>query len=237
MKSRSRMPGTGLSAGFRVAIAVAVVIGTYLVFEMGRLRADYNIVATSIEKQELHDVISGLEEQIVALKQEIALLETHREIDREAYHVVEGNLTELERKIQEQSDAIAFYRGIVSPKDGGRGLRVQDLKVTQGKDDRHYHLRLVLVQTLQHDRTVKGEVAFSLDGALDGVATTYQLEALLPAETNSSWAFSFRYFQDFDRELVLPNGFVPEKINVEVVSQTKSIASVKQSFDWVAGSS
>ena len=122
MKSRSRMPGTGLSAGFRVAIAVAVVIGTYLVFEMGRLRADYNIVATSIEKQELHDVISGLEEQIVALKQEIALLETHREIDREAYHVVEGNLTELERKIQEQSDAIAFYRGIVSPKDGGRGL-------------------------------------------------------------------------------------------------------------------
>ena len=237
MKSRSRMPGTGLSAGFSVAIAVAVVIGTYLVFEMGRLRADYNIVATSIEKQELHDVISGLEEQIVALKQEIALLETHREIDREAYHVVEGNLTELERKIQEQSDAIAFYRGIVSPKDGGRGLRVQDLKVTQGKDDRHYHLRLVLVQTLQHDRTVKGEVAFSLDGALDGVATTYQLEALLPAETNSSWAFSFRYFQDFDRELVLPNGFVPEKINVEVVSQTKSIASVKQSFDWVAGSS
>jgi len=237
MKTRSRMPGTGLSAGFRVAIAVAVLAGGYLVFEMGRLRAGYNVVEASIDKQELREVIGGLEDQIVGLKQEIALLETHREIDREAYKVVEANLAELQRKIQEQSDAIAFYRGIVSPKDGGRGLRVQDLKLTQGKDDRHYHLRLVLVQTLQHDRTVKGEVGFSLDGMQDGTAMTYQLESLLPEEANSSWPFSFRYFQDFDRDLVLPDGFVPEKVNVEVVSQTKSIASVKQSFDWAAGSS
>ena len=43
---------------------------------------------------------------------------------------------------------------------------------------------------------------------------------------------AFRYFQDFDRELVLPAGFTPEKINIEVKSRTKSIASVKQSILW-----
>lgn len=231
------MPGTGLSNGFRAAIAVAVIVGGYLLFEFGRLQADYNIVDAIAEKQEFYDVISGLEDQIVGLKQEIALLETHREIDREAYQVVEANLTELQRKIQEQTEAIAFYRGIVSPKDGGRGLRVQDLKLTRGKDDRHYNVRLVLVQVMQHDRSVKGEVNFSLDGALNGVATSYKLEQLLPEDGNSSWPFAFRYFQDFDRELVLPEGFKPEKVNVEVISRTKSIASVKQSFDWLAGSS
>jgi hypothetical protein len=231
------MLGTGLSLGFRTAIVVAVLVGGYLLFEFGRLQADYNIVDAIAEKQDLYDEIAGLEDQIVALKQEVALLETHREIEREAYQVVEANLTDLERKIQEQSDAIAFYRGILSPKDGGRGLKVQDLKLTEGKDDRHYNVRLVLVQVMQHDRSVKGRVDFSLDGALNGVATTYKLEQLLPEDGSSSWPFAFRYFQDFDRELVLPEGFTPEKINVEVISSTKSISSVKQSFDWLAGSS
>lgn len=237
MKPRSHMPGTGLSYGIRAAIVVALAVGGYLLFEFGRLQADYNIVDAIADKQDLRDVVSGLEDEIVGLKQEIALLETHRDIEREAYEVVETNLADLERKIQEQSDAIAFYRGIVSPKDGGRGLRVQDLKLTKGKDDRHYNLRLVLVQVMQHDRSVKGQVDFSLEGAQNGVATTYKLGQLLPADQSSGWPFAFRYFQNFDRELVLPDGFMPEKITVEVISNTKSIASVTQSFDWLAGSS
>lgn len=237
MKPRSHMPGMGTNIGFRAGIVVALAIGGYLLFEFGRLQADYNIVDAISEKQALHDVIAGLEDEIVGLKQEIALLETHREIDREAYLVVESNLADLGRKIQEQSDAIAFYRGIVSPKDGGRGLRVQDLKLTQGKDDRHYNLRLVLVQVMQHDRSVTGQVDLSLEGAQNGVATTYKLAQLLPEDQSSGWPFAFRYFQDFDRELVLPEGFSPEKITVEVISGTKSIASVTQSFDWLAGSS
>jgi uncharacterized small protein (DUF1192 family) len=228
------MPGTGLSTGIRLAIGVALVIGGYLLFEFGRLQADYNIVDAAAEKQAMLREISTLEDEIAALKQEIARLETHREIDREAYEVVETDLADLQRKIQEQTDAIAFYRGIVSPKDGSRGLKVQDLKLSRGNDERHFNLRLVLVQVMQHDRSVKGEVNFSIDGAQDGVAKTYNLAELLPEDGDSQWPFAFRYFQDFDRELVLPEGFTPERINVEVVSRTKTIANVKQSFDWIA---
>lgn len=221
----------------RAAVILAIMVGTYLVFEFGRIQANYNIVDAAAEEQAFLREIDTLEEQIVELKQEIALLETHRDVEREAYQVVETNLTDLQRKIQEQQDAIAFYRGIVSPKDGGRGLRVQDLKLTRGKDERHYNVRLVLVQVMQHDRSVKGVVDLSLEGAQDGVATTYALEQLLPEDDSSSWPFAFRYFQDFDRELILPDGFMPEKINVEVISNTKSIASIKQSFEWFAGQS
>lgn len=218
----------------RTVVILAILVGAYLIFEFGRIQANYNIVDAIAQQQEYAGTIDGLEKQIVELKQEIALLETHREIDREAYKVVEVNLTDMQRKIQEQQDAIAFYRGIVSPKDGGRGLRVQDLKLTRGKEERHYNVRLVLIQVMQHDRSVKGEVAFSLEGAQDGVATTYKLEQLLPDDGDNNWPFSFRYFQDFERELILPDGFMPEKINIEVVSRTKSISSLKESFDWLA---
>jgi len=221
----------------RAAMVVAIVVGGYLIFEFGRIQANYNIVDVQVEQQEYRNQIDALDGEIVELKQEIARLETTQVIEKEAYQVVEANLSNLQRKIQEQQEAIAFYRGIVSPKDGGRGLRVQDVRLTRGKDERHYNLRLVLVQVMQHDRSVKGEVDFSIDGEIDGVATTYKLSQLLPEDGSSNWPFAFRYFQNFDRELVIPDGFTPTTINVEVISRTKSIASVKQSFDWIAGQS
>ena len=78
---------------------------------------------------------------------------------------------------------------------------------------------------------------FSIEGAQDGVATTYTLEQLLPPDGNSNWPFAFRYFQDFERQLILPVGFMPERVNIEVLSRTKSIASVEQSFLWQTGQS
>jgi hypothetical protein len=220
-----------------VGALLAVIAGAYLSFELGRIRSDYNLLDAAAERQVYEDHIAELDRRILALNEEIALYETHQYIDREAYKEVEASLTDLQRKIQEQRDAIDFYRGIVSPSDGGRGLRVQDLKLSKGTDDRQYHLKLVLVQVMQHDRSVKGEVNFSLEGAQDGVTTTYSLEQLLPPNADSSWAFAFRYFQDFERQLLLPEGFRPERINIEVRSRTKSVASVEQSFLWQTGQS
>ena len=98
---------------------------------------------------------------------------------------------------------------MVSPADGKPGLRVQDLKLTRGDAEREFNLRLVLVQAMKHDRKVSGDVALTVDGSEDGEAKSYALTDLLPAEADKAWPFSFRYFQDFDRQLVLPDGFTP----------------------------
>ena len=221
----------------RTGIVAALVGGSYLAFELGRIQANYSIIDSIEERQAFQNEIGRLEKHILSLDEEIALLETHRDIDQEAYKDVEVSLTGLQRKIQEQRDAIAFYRGIVSPADGGRGLRVQDFKLKKGKDDQAYIMRLVLIQAMQHDRAVKGNVDISLEGEQDGIATTYTLQQLVPPDEDSSWPFSFRYFQDFDRTLVLPVGFTPERINIAVKSSTRSIASIEQSFLWQTGQS
>jgi cell division protein FtsB len=213
------MHGAGRTWLVRLFLALLVVFTGYLVFEYGRITAGY-------------DVVDGLDRQIEELKQEIALLETHREIDREAYKEVESSLIKLQAKIQEQRDAIAFYRGIVSPADGNSGLRVQDLKLTRGASEREFNLRLVLVQVMKHDRKVSGDVAVSIEGNEDGEGKIYALTDLLPADADKAWPFSFRYFQDFDRQLLLPDGFEPERVHVEVRSKTRSISSIEESFAW-----
>jgi hypothetical protein len=215
------------------AVFVVLIFGfAYLVFEFGRIQANYNIVDAGKERQMYEDRIAGLEKEIVGLNEEVALLETHRDIDSEAYREVEVSLTTLQAKIQEQTDAIAFYRGIVSPADGAAGLRVQDLRLTRSQDERAYNVRLVLVQSLQHDRKVTGDVSLVVQGEEGGVTTTYSYAQLLPEDSSASWPFSFRYFQDFDREIVLPDGFTPESITIEVRSKTRSISSIEESYSW-----
>ena len=226
MHSRGRVITT------RILIAALVAVCAYLVYEFGRIQANYNILEAAQVRQDYEDRIAGLDAEIVALKEQVALLETHRDIDRAAYSDVEASLVTLQAKIQEQSDAIAFYRGIVSPADGASGLRVQDLKLTRAGAERAYNVRLVLVQSLQHDRKVSGDVGLIVEGTEDGNETTYNYSQLLADEANSNWAFSFRYFQDFDREIVLPDGFTPQRIRIEVRSKTRSISSIEESFAW-----
>ncbi len=224
--------GAGRTWLFRLGLVVLGLVVAYLVFEYGRISAGYDVVDAANERAAFEDHIASLDDEIAELKQEIAVLETHREIDREAYKEVEGSLISLEAKIQEQQDAIAFYRGIVSPADGKPGLRVQDLKLTRGGEERHFNLRLVLVQAMKHDRKVTGDVTVSVEGSEGGMLKTYALTELLPDDAESAWPFSFRYFQDFDRQLVLPDGFTPERIHVEVRSRTRSISSIEESYAW-----
>ena len=215
--------------GFFVLLAVGA---GYLVFEYGRISAGYNTLDAASERAALEAEIDQRDGLIAELEQEVALLETHREIDREAYKEVESSLLNLQAKIQEQQDAIAFYRGIVSPSDGRSGLRVQDFRLTRGGEEREFKLRLVLVQAMQHDRKVSGDVALTIEGREDGETKNYALTELLPPDVNKAWPFSFRYFQDFDRLFVLPDGFTPERVHVEVRSRTRSISSIEESFAW-----
>ncbi len=216
----------------RLALVALAVAAAYLVFEFGRIQAGYNVLEAAAERRDLNQEIDAREDDIARLEEQIVMLETEAEIEHAAYKDVEASLGDLEVKIQEQRDAIAFYRGIVSPSDGNSGLRVQDLKLSRADRERAFNIRLVLVQAMKHDRKVSGSVALTIEGSENGAPKSYSYAELLPDDADKAWAFSFRYFQDFDREVILPDGFTPESVTVAVNSRTRSIASIEQSFRW-----
>ncbi|MEM8816110.1 MAG: DUF6776 family protein [Pseudomonadota bacterium] len=216
----------------RLLLLGLVLAVAYLLFEFGRIQAGYNVLAAAAERADFNSEIAALEDEIGGLEEQIVMLETEAGIERAAYKSVELSLSDLEAKIQEQRDAIAFYRGIVSPSDGNAGLRVQDLKLARADRERAFSIRLVLVQAMKHDRKVSGDVLLTIDGVENGEPKSYRYTELLPEDAEKGWAFSFRYFQDFDREVILPDGFTPESVTVAVNSRTRSIASIEQSFSW-----
>ena len=110
---------------------------------------------------------------------------------------------------------------------------MQDFRLTRGADEREYNIRLVLIQAMKHDRRVSGEVELVVEGTENGEQKSYSYADLLPADADETWAFSFRYFQDFDRQVVLPDGFTPERVSVHVESRTRSIDSIDEDFSWL----
>ena len=211
---------------------VALLIGGYLLFEAGRIQAGYNQFEIAAERRERADLIEALENEIVDLRENVVELETLRKTDAEAYKAVEENLGSLQNKIQEQREAIAFYRGIISPTNVNSGLRIQDLQVLRGSDESHYRLRLVLVQVKQHHREVYGSVRVTVDGARKGEAVTFPVRRLLAEGESRNWNYGFRYFQDFERNLKLPDDFTPLTLNIELVPKGPGNVGLKQSFPW-----
>jgi hypothetical protein len=212
--------------------AVAVLVVGFLLFEYGRHQGGYDTLTARAEQEMLQTRIKELTSENEELRQKIALLETSRGVDREAYSQVEGTLADLQRQLQEQREELDFYRTIVTPADGVSGLRIQELSLSAGTQSSSFRLHLVLVQAAQHDQVISGVVNLSVDGAQAGKPVTYELGKLVSDAEPVPMGFSFRYFQNLERELSLPDGFVPERVNVEVTPSGRQAKVIRQSFDW-----
>ena len=221
-------------------VALVLAIGSaFLMYEYGRYRGGYDSRQAETTEAELRRELQELGQSNGKLREEIALLETSDKIDEETYDNVESMLGDLQADVQKQKQELAFYRSIIAPEDGRRGLHIQEFRLTPAGSDSEFRMRLVLVQAAsKHDRRVSGTVTVSIEGARDGAQTSYDIADLISGEdAEDKLGFSFRYFQNFERQLVLPAGFVPQRVNVEVSPKGRVADNIKQSFDWSVKSS
>ncbi len=204
-------------------------------FEFGRIEGGYNQFSAQARFKVLEEQVKALEGENSRLRSEVALLQTSRQVDRKAYEEVDESLADLQSQIQSQREELVFYRGIVSPEDGRSGLQVQELEIIPTERERAYLLSLVLIRAIKHDRRVNGVVNFAVEGTLDGAATTLGMADLMASD--GPLEFNFRYFQDFELEIGLPQGFTPRRVQVDVTPKTKGVAAVSRTFDWVTTNS
>ena len=220
------------------AIAMAFVVVGYGMYKLGRYHGeigefDIGVGTDDVDLQRENRRLAGDNR---ALKQKVARLETDLNVDRQAFDKIESQLVDLQARIMEQEEDLAFYKSIVAPEDGAVGLRVQKLEVVNGADPLSFRVQWVLIQAKQHDRRVSGVVNFAVEGTQEGRTVTYPLADLDgDTEGDGTVPFSFRYFQDFERDLTLPVGFVPTRIHMEVRPTGRSARTLRDSFDWLPG--
>lgn len=219
----------------RRALVIGTVVGLIVLlvaaFEWGRYRSGYSKYAEMQLRRELAATIEKLEKENERLRQEVAAAELARDVERKAYADVEKNLADLQAQVLKHREELTFYRGIVSPEDGIGGLRIQRFQVLPGAADQHYRLRLVLVQSMRQDTVVSGAVSINIEGSQDNKPVQIALADASTAEKpTAQLPFRFRYFQNLEHDIVLPEGFEPRAVTVEV--RTAKLAPVRESYPW-----
>ena len=200
-------------------------------YELGQIRAGYNRFQAQQRYIVLEREFNAMQEETAKLSEKVVLLETDEKIDTEAYRRVEEQLADLQEEILNQREDLAFYRGIVA--DQQTGLRIQDLELLRGADASSFTMRLVLAQAIRADRRVSGYVELNVEGIRDGQELTLGLADLAgQAGGDSRLAFSFRYFQNLQADLVLPKGFAPARVTVKLTPNGKSAKPLEKSFNW-----
>lgn len=217
--------------GLLIAGLLGGLLLLYVIYEWGRFEGGYSKFAEVQRRRELIARIEALEQDNEKLRTDVAKAQLARNVDDRAYGDVEKNLADLQAQVLKQREELTFYRGIVSPEDGIGGLRIQRFQVLSGGAERHYRLRLVLVQSMRQDAVVAGSVSIQIEGARNNRPEQLALAQAAPATRGDGLLpFQFRYFQNLEQDIVLPEGFEPRAVNVEV--RSSRLAPVRESYPW-----
>lgn len=215
-----------------IALTVLVAIGV-AAFALYRNAGDWaedQLVALQGERDELASTVDALRETNSALRERVAVLERAQQVEGKAYQDVDQHLRSLQDEVLALKEEVAFYRGIVSA-GKEKGLKIQTFVVDKETTPGAYRFQLVLTQHLKRVKMIKGTVKLKVLDEENNRPTS-----LLLSDTNGEQSqalkFEFKFFQRIEGRFMLPDGFKPNRLQVQVVSSGKKPASVEKSFEW-----
>lgn len=169
--------------------------------------------------------------RISALEQQVATLGRSDQISRDANRDLQGTLAERDEEIASLRADVAFYERFVGATGQRRGLTVHQLQLVQApQSGLAWHFTATLTQNLNRGAVSSGRVSLSVEGTRGDKLQKLAWPDLRQQPDAPGLAYSFKYFQEVEGDLVLPAGFKPLRVTVRLVPQGG--ATVEQSFSW-----
>lgn len=212
-------------------VVLALFIGGWTLFDYGRFLAGYDSRDSDNEIEELLEVQNHLEKRIELLREDKAVLERAAQIERKAYKELDRTLKILQAEILEHKEELAFYRGIVSPKDSSSGLYLQNFYLTQNGETQSYRYKLVLTQVLKNSRLINGKVKLQFEGLLDGEPKSLDLKEITTKKVRDL-NYRFKYFQNVEGVVEFPKGFSVLRVKIQILPRGRQRDMIEKTIEW-----
>ncbi|MDX1454371.1 MAG: DUF6776 family protein [Gammaproteobacteria bacterium] len=212
-------------------VGVLMFLSVFGAFQFGQIRAGFDATESGSTIDRQAGQIARLEAANDALRERVALLERSSDIDQEARERLQREFAAKQDEVLELREELAFYRGIVSPEDGEAGLRVQSMRISPTSQSQVFHYRLVLIQAITNDRATSGELKLEVIGERDGREARLDVAELV-MDGADTLRYSFKYFQDFEGDFRLPDGFVPQRLELTIDPSARGAETMTRSFGW-----
>ena len=214
-----------------VVLVLLVAGGVYGMFEFGRYRAQYDIVAMVKERAEYRGQIEAQEAVISELRAKVAQLESSTVGQTREREEVQRTIGDLQAQVARANQELAFFRGIVTQNANSAEVKIQQARIVATATTNKFRVLVTLVQPMKPDSVVSGVVVLSVDGDVDGKPGLADF-ATLSGGKRREITFTFRYLENIEEEITMPPGMKPEQLLVEVRSNRRGSAPVQQSYVW-----
>jgi hypothetical protein len=152
-------------------------------------------------------------------------------IDTQKYTAIalRDELTQLHKDKAGLETELGFFRKIMVPDGGEHGLQVERFSVTP-KGGSQFVIKATLIHVSERRRVVSGTVKIAVEGTQGGSPVTLSTGAL--EGSPEKLTFRFRYFQEIEQTVVLPQDFAATAIKLEMIGNNS--APVEAQFVWAA---
>lgn len=222
-------PGLWLLSGvFAVFLMVIMIAGA---FEYGRRVAGYDSADADAYIAQLQAQIEESQAEIIELNRKATMLERNSRIDGDASTQLKESLAQAQSEVLALKKELSFYKSIVAPEQGSRSLAIQTIQLKPDASG-GYAYRIMVSQRGRNDRFARGTIDVSIEGVNnDGQPVTYRLSDV-SNDTKKPMKFGFKYFQNFEGVMNLPDGFIPQSLRVKVNPKNSKIKAIDEQFAW-----
>jgi hypothetical protein len=214
-----------------ILLVLVVAGGVYGMYEFGRYRAGFDVVASLKERSALRQEIDIQRATISDLRAKVAQLESTTVGQTREREEVQRTIGELQAQVARANQELAFFRGIVTQNANSAEVKIQQARMVATSTANKFRVRVTLVQPMKPDSVVSGVVVLSVDGELDGKPGRADF-ATLSGGKRREIPFTFRYLENIEEEITMPPGMKPEQLLVEVRSNRRGSSPVQQSYVW-----
>lgn len=186
------------------------------------------------EKRELSAQLTDLRQENEALRRQIAILDRSSAVDQQTGAELQETLTALRQRVAQLEEDVLFYRQVVEEEIDETGLVIGQLDIDATRSPDRYRYKLVMrQQDADGDTYLTGHVNFNLVGQLQDQQVILPLRDLSEFEDELDIRLRFKYFQNIEGELALPEGFQPDRIQIAAVATEPVSKRINEDFGWV----
>ena len=224
--------------GQRILVTSLVLIGVAVSAAGGWGYAYHTTVLAQqgelAEKHELSAQLTDLRQENEELKKQIAILDRSSAVDQRTGAELQETLTALRQRVVQLEEDVLFYRQVVEEETKETGLVIGQLDIDATRSPDRYRYKLVMrQQDADGDTYLTGHVNFNLVGQLQNQQVILPLRDLSEVEDELDIRLRFKYFQNIEGELALPEGFQPDRIQIAAVATEPVSKWINEDFGWV----
>jgi hypothetical protein len=213
---------------FTVAVFAAVGVLGWGCFQLGAKLSGYSHERAQAQLGDLRQHVAELEAENARLLVHSAHLQRSIQIEQQAASQDRKALIGLQTRVMALNEELSFYKSIVSPSDMGSGLHIQDFRLRRGEGPGEFWYELVLIQARGNHQVARGKVGLEIEGQRGNVSGRLSL-----AELNKNKpTFAFTYFQTIEGRLLVPQGFKPHSVYIQVEPDSEHLQPIERRLAW-----